>query len=50
MLDAVGVHVMPYTCRGCSRTFSDELDRDLHAERCVENTLRCRGCGESFDE
>lgn len=50
MSDAVGVHVMPYTCRGCSRTFSEKLDRDLHTERCVENTLQCRRCGETFDE
>lgn len=41
---------MSYTCRGCGRTFPTELDRDLHADRCVDNALVCRSCGERFDE
>jgi len=41
---------MPYSCRHCGRTYAAELDRDLHAERCGENRLVCRVCGERFDE
>lgn len=41
---------MPYACRNCGRTFSSELDYDLHVERCAEELLVCRACGERFPE
>lgn len=39
-----------HTCENCGRSFGDELDLELHRDRCVEETLVCRKCGTRFPE
>jgi hypothetical protein len=41
---------MPHTCRNCKRTFSSELELDLHRDNCTEGDLFCDQCGERFSE
>lgn len=41
---------MPYTCRDCKRTFTSELELDLHQDNCSDGDLFCDACGERFAE
>ncbi len=41
---------MPYTCRDCKRTFSSELELDLHQDNCSDGELFCESCGSRFAE
>lgn len=41
---------MTYTCRDCKRTFSSELELELHQDTCADGQLFCRVCGERFAE
>lgn len=41
---------MPHTCRNCKRTFSSELELELHQDNCNEGQLFCEECGERFTE
>jgi DNA-directed RNA polymerase subunit RPC12/RpoP len=41
---------MPYTCRDCKRTFSSELELELHQDNCEEGQLFCDSCGSRFPE
>ena len=41
---------MPHTCRNCKRTFSSELELDLHQDTCSEGDLFCDRCGSRFAE
>ncbi|MFC6721669.1 HVO_2901 family zinc finger protein [Halobacteriaceae archaeon SHR40] len=41
---------MVHTCRNCKRTFSSELELDLHQDNCTEGDLFCDRCGERFSE
>jgi DNA-directed RNA polymerase subunit RPC12/RpoP len=41
---------MPYTCRNCKRTFSSELELELHSDNCAEGQLFCDSCGTRFAE
>lgn len=41
---------MPHTCRNCKRTFSSELELDLHQDNCADGDLFCDECGERFAE
>lgn len=39
-----------HTCRNCNRTFTSELDLELHRDTCGEGDLLCRVCGARFRE
>lgn len=41
---------MTNTCRNCKRTFTSELQFELHRDVCSEGTLICECCGEQFSE
>lgn len=41
---------MTYTCRSCKRTFTNELQYELHRDTCSSETLICGQCGEQFSE
>jgi len=41
---------MVHTCRDCKRTFSSELELDLHRDNCDAGQLFCNVCGERFAE
>jgi len=41
---------MTHTCDNCNRAFPTKLKLELHRDRCVEDTLVCRECGERFAE
>ncbi|WP_225334087.1 HVO_2901 family zinc finger protein [Halomicrobium urmianum] len=41
---------MPHTCRNCKRTFSTELELELHRDTCSAGELICDDCGERFAE
>jgi DNA-directed RNA polymerase subunit RPC12/RpoP len=41
---------MPYTCRDCKRTFSSELELELHQDDCTDGQLFCDSCGTRFAE
>lgn len=41
---------MPHTCRDCKRTFSSELELDLHQDNCKDGDLFCDRCGNRFSE
>jgi hypothetical protein len=41
---------MTHTCRDCKRTFSSELELELHRDTCSEGQLICDACGERFAE
>jgi hypothetical protein len=41
---------MAHTCRDCKRTFSTELELDLHRDTCDAGQLFCDNCGERFAE
>ncbi|WP_159899459.1 HVO_2901 family zinc finger protein [Salinirussus salinus] len=41
---------MTHTCRDCKRTFSSELELELHRDTCSEGQLICDSCGERFAE
>lgn len=41
---------MVHICRNCKRTFSTQLELDLHQDSCVEDQLFCTQCGERFPE
>ena len=41
---------MPHTCRDCKRTFSSELELDLHQDNCADGDLFCDQCGNRFAE
>jgi hypothetical protein len=39
-----------HTCRNCKRTFSTELELELHRDSCTDDQLFCTECGERFAE
>lgn len=39
---------MTFSCRHCGRTFETRVDRELHRDRCTDDALVCRECGERF--
>jgi len=39
-----------HTCRTCNRTFTSELQYELHQDSCGADDLVCRECGERFSE
>lgn len=39
-----------HKCRDCGRTFSSELDYELHRDTCGQDRLLCRACGNRFGE
>lgn len=39
---------MTFSCRTCGRTFDARLDLELHRDRCADDVLVCRDCGEVF--
>lgn len=41
---------MTYTCKSCKRTFTNELQYELHRDTCSSETLICGQCGEQFSE
>ena len=41
---------MTHTCRNCKRTFTSELQYELHQDVCTDGTLICACCGEQFSE
>lgn len=41
---------MTYTCRSCKRTFTSELQYELHQDVCSSETLICERCGDQFAE
>jgi hypothetical protein len=41
---------MTHTCRNCKRTFSTELELELHRDTCSDGELYCDRCGERFSE
>lgn len=41
---------MTYTCRNCKRTFTNELQFELHRDTCSSDALICERCGEQFPE
>ena len=42
---------MTHVCRNCKRTFSTELELNLHRDTCEEaSQLVCRECGEMVSE
>ncbi len=41
---------MPHTCRNCKRTFSSELELDLHRDNCEKGEMFCDQCGNKFSE
>jgi hypothetical protein len=41
---------MTHTCRDCKRTFSTELELELHQDNCSDGQLFCDVCGERFAE
>lgn len=41
---------MTHTCRNCKRTFSSELQYELHRDTCSSEALVCRCCGSRFPE
>lgn len=41
---------MTYTCRHCKRTFTNELQYELHRDVCSSEALICERCGEQFPE
>lgn len=41
---------MPHTCRNCKRTFSSELELELHQDNCADGQLFCDSCGTRFSE
>lgn len=41
---------MTHTCRNCKRTFTDELQYELHRDTCSADDLVCELCGEQFAE
>jgi hypothetical protein len=41
---------MPNVCRNCKRTFTTQLELDLHQDTCSEGQLFCDECGERFPE
>lgn len=41
---------MPHTCRNCKRTFSTELELELHLDTCSAGQLFCDECGGRFTE
>jgi len=41
---------MTHTCRQCKRTFSDELQYELHRDSCSADTLICGRCGRRVSE
>jgi DNA-directed RNA polymerase subunit RPC12/RpoP len=41
---------MVHTCRNCKRTFSTELQYELHRDTCWDDQLICTRCGERFAE
>jgi hypothetical protein len=41
---------MTHICRDCKRTFSSELELELHRDTCSEGQLICDSCGERFAE
>ncbi|WP_299232808.1 transcriptional regulator [Natronomonas sp.] len=41
---------MTYTCRNCKRTFTSELQYELHRDTCSADALVCERCGEQFSE
>lgn len=41
---------MTHTCRNCKRTFTTELELELHLDNCSEGELYCNECGERFTE
>ena len=41
---------MPHTCRDCKRSFSSQLELELHQDTCSEGQLFCDACGTRFAE
>jgi hypothetical protein len=41
---------MTHTCRHCKRTFTNELQYELHRDVCSSEALICERCGEQFPE
>ena len=41
---------MTHVCRNCKRTFSTELELELHRDTCSQGELFCDECGERFAE
>lgn len=41
---------MTHTCRECNRTFTSELEYELHRDMCSADQLVCEQCGERFAE
>lgn len=41
---------MPHTCRDCKRTFTTELELELHQDNCEDGQLFCDCCGTRFGE
>lgn len=41
---------MANTCRNCKRTFTSELELELHQDVCSDAQLFCERCGERFAE
>jgi hypothetical protein len=39
-----------HTCRDCKRTFSSELELELHRDNCADGQLFCDSCGSRFAE
>ncbi len=39
-----------HTCRDCKRTFSSELELELHRDNCTDGQLFCESCGTRFAE
>lgn len=43
-------HRSMHTCRSCKRTFSSELELELHRDTCEDGQLFCDSCGSRFAE
>lgn len=41
---------MTNVCRNCKRTFSTELELELHRDTCRDGELYCDECGQRFTE
>jgi hypothetical protein len=41
---------MTHTCRNCKRTFTSELELELHRDTCSDSQLFCENCGDRFAE
>ena len=41
---------MTHTCRNCKRTFTSELELELHRDTCSDSQLFCGKCGDRFAE